>query len=113
MAEDDSNKEINYEMHLKSTTGEISVYIIQPELAESYDNNCLKLRLQPEAKKIKTENDLEEKKEEKKDEKKEEKKQEAKPKKRVGRYFFIIYQFLYLYRVKYPIDRRLKQTKLQ
>ncbi|XP_011494622.1 PREDICTED: transcription factor E2F4-like [Ceratosolen solmsi marchali] len=73
MAESSINKEINYEMHLKSTTGEISIYIIQPELAESYDNNCLKLRLQPEPKKIKKDKDIEEKKE------------EIKPKKKVGR----------------------------
>jgi hypothetical protein len=72
MAESSINKEINYEMHLKSTMGEISIYIIQPELAESYDNNCLKLRLQPEPKKIKQ--DIEEKKE------------DIKPKKKVGRY---------------------------
>lgn len=74
MTEDSNDKEINYEMHLKSTTGEISVYIIQPELAESYDNSCLKLRLQPEPKKIKKEKDLAE-----------EKKEEVKPKKKVGR----------------------------
>ncbi|KAJ8680195.1 hypothetical protein QAD02_015982 [Eretmocerus hayati] len=36
--------EINYEVHLKSHTGEISVYIIQPDLAETYDNDCLRLK---------------------------------------------------------------------
>ncbi|XP_003424885.1 transcription factor E2F4 [Nasonia vitripennis] len=72
MSEDSNDNEINYEMHLKSTTGEISVYIIQPELAESYDNSCLKLRLQPEP--TKREQDLVE-----------EKKEQVKPKKKVGR----------------------------
>lgn len=82
---DDDDSEVNYDMHLKSSTGEISVYIIQPELAESYDN-CIKLRLPPEAPVVKQEHQEEEKKEaEKKVEKKEEKKEEVKPKKRVGR----------------------------
>lgn len=99
MVEDGSENGTNYEMHLKSTSGEISVYIIQPELAESYDNNCMKLRLQPEPKKVII-------KEEKVEEKVEEKKEEIKQKKRVGRYlnlnryFSTILFFIFITQVK-------------
>lgn len=88
------SEEISYEMHLKSTTGEISVYIIQPELAETYDSDCLKLLLQPEPKKIKREKDLEE------DQPKvlEEKKEEVKPKRKVGRYS--LFKFINLIKTK-------------
>lgn len=71
------DEEINYEMHLKSSAEEISVYIIQPELAETYDSDCLKLRLQPEPKRIKREKEVEEV--------PVEKKEEVKPKRKVGR----------------------------
>lgn len=103
MIVDNSDEDINYEMHLKSTTGEISVYIIQQELAESYDNSCVKLRLQPEPERIKQETVLEEKSTEKIEDKIEEimeeiieeKKQEVKPKKRIGRYGYISIYFFY------------------
>lgn len=87
MSIDKSDKEINYEMHLKSTTGEISVYIIQPELAESYDSDCLKLRLQPEPKRIKRDKELEEE-----PVQIVEKKEEVKPKRKVGRY--LLFDFI-------------------
>ncbi|XP_026669913.1 transcription factor E2F4-like isoform X2 [Ceratina calcarata] len=68
-------KEMNYEMFLKSSSGEIKVYMIQPELAKTYDSKILELRLQEEAKGIKRVKEEEEKKEE----------INVKPKRRVGR----------------------------
>lgn len=73
-SEEDS-KEMNYEMFLKSSSGEIKVYMIQPELAKTYDSKILELRLQEEAKGIKRVKEEEEKKEE----------INVKPKRRVGR----------------------------
>ncbi|XP_034188640.1 transcription factor E2F5 [Osmia lignaria lignaria] len=72
---EDEDKEINYEMFLKSTSGEIKVYMIQPELAKTYDNKILEMRLQEETKGIKRVKEEEEKKEE----------SNVKPKRRVGR----------------------------
>lgn len=34
----DDSEEKNYEVYMKSKTGEISIYTIQPELAETYEN---------------------------------------------------------------------------
>ncbi|XP_014204522.1 transcription factor E2F5 isoform X2 [Copidosoma floridanum] len=101
---DVEDEEVNYEVYLKSSTGEISVYIIPRELAESYDNNCLnQVILQPESKKPRVDveeqrhekmNDKEDHKKYGKEDKKAEeikesksslKKEEIKPKKRVGR----------------------------
>lgn len=66
-------------------------------MAESYDKDCLKLRLQPEAKTIKQDINSDEEKEQKqqnkeiaKEEKKEEKREEIKPKKKVGRYIYTL-----------------------
>ncbi|XP_076755287.1 transcription factor E2F5 isoform X2 [Xylocopa sonorina] len=72
---EEEDKEINYEMFLKSSSGEIKVYMIQPELAKTYDNKILELRLQEEAKGIKRVKEEEEKKDE----------TPVKPKRRVGR----------------------------
>ncbi|CAK9809669.1 Transcription factor E2F5 [Anthophora plagiata] len=72
---EDEDKEINYEMFLKSNSGEIKVYMIQPELAKTYDNKILEMRLQEETKGTKRGKEEEEKKEE----------ANAKPKRRVGR----------------------------
>ncbi|KOC63834.1 Transcription factor E2F5 [Habropoda laboriosa] len=72
---EDEDKEINYEMFLKSSSGEIKVYMIQPELAKTYDNKILEMRLQEEAKGTKRGKEEEEKKEE----------TNVKPKRRVGR----------------------------
>ncbi|XP_012263685.2 transcription factor E2F5-like [Athalia rosae] len=66
-------KDINYEIFMKSTSEEIKVYMIQPELAESYDNKVLEARLQEESKGVKREKDSNDKKE------------ESKPKRKVGR----------------------------
>lgn len=66
---------INYNMLLKSNTGEIKVYMVQPELAKTYDNKVLEMRLQEESKGLKRENE---------DEKKEEE-VIVKPKRKVGR----------------------------
>lgn len=62
-------------MFLKSNSGEIKVYMIQPELAKTYDNKILEMRLQEEVKGIKRGKEEEEKKEE----------TNVKPKRRVGR----------------------------
>lgn len=62
-------------MFLKSNSGEIKVYMIQPELAKTYDNKILEMRLQEEIKGIKRVKEEEEKKEE----------TNVKPKRRVGR----------------------------
>lgn len=67
---------INYNMILKSNTGEIKVYMVQPELAKTYDNKVLEMRLQEESKGIKRENEEDEKKEEE---------IIVKPKRKVGR----------------------------
>ncbi|XP_015604480.1 transcription factor E2F4 isoform X1 [Cephus cinctus] len=69
--EDEQN--INYEIYMKSTSGDIKVYMIQPELAEIYNNKVLEMRLQEEPKGIKREKEEDEKKE------------ESKPKRKVGR----------------------------
>ncbi|XP_031840830.1 transcription factor E2F5 [Nomia melanderi] len=71
---EEEEKEINYEMFLKSSSGEIKVYMIQPELAKTYDNKILEMRLQ-EVKGTKRGKEEEEKKEE----------TNVKPKRRVGR----------------------------
>ena len=73
---EDDEKEINYEMFLKSNSGEIKVYMIQPDLAKTYDNKILEMRLQEEAKGTKRGKEEDE-------EKKEE--SNIKPKRRVGR----------------------------
>ena len=62
-------------MFLKSNSGEIKVYMIQPELAKTYDNKILEMRLQEEIKGTKRVKEEEEKKEE----------TNVKPKRRVGR----------------------------
>ncbi|KAK2586726.1 hypothetical protein KPH14_011761 [Odynerus spinipes] len=72
---EDEEKEINYEMFLKSNSGEIKVYMVQPELAKTYDNKVLEMRLQEESKGIKRVKEEDEKKEE----------SSVKPKRRVGR----------------------------
>ncbi|KOX71364.1 Transcription factor E2F5 [Melipona quadrifasciata] len=72
-SEDDDK--LNYEMFLKSNSGEIKVYMIQPELAKTYDNKILEMRLQEEIKGTKRVKEEEEKKEE----------TNVKPKRRVGR----------------------------
>lgn len=66
---------INYNMILKSNTGEIKVYMVQPELAKTYDNKVLEMRLQEESKGTKRGNEEDEKKEE----------VIVKPKRKVGR----------------------------
>jgi len=63
-------------MFLKSNSGEIKVYMVQPELAKSYDNKILEMRLQEETKGIKRGNEEDEKKEEE---------IIVKPKRKVGR----------------------------
>ncbi|XP_018051786.1 PREDICTED: transcription factor E2F4-like isoform X2 [Atta colombica] len=65
---------INYNMTLKSNLGEIKVYMVQPELAKTYDNKVLEMRLREEIKGTKRGNE---------DEKKEE--VTVKPKRKVGR----------------------------
>ncbi|XP_018318040.1 transcription factor E2F4 isoform X2 [Mycetomoellerius zeteki] len=65
---------INYNMILKSNLGEIKVYMVQPELAKTYDNKVLEMRLREEIKGTKRGNE---------DEKKEE--VTVKPKRKVGR----------------------------
>lgn len=67
---------INYNMLLKSNTGEIKVYMVQPELAKTYDNKVLEMRLQEESKGTKRGNEEDEKKEEE---------IIVKPKRKVGR----------------------------
>ncbi|KAL7294028.1 hypothetical protein TKK_0012597 [Trichogramma kaykai] len=62
VSEEINNEDFSCDMHLKSNTGEISVYIIQPKLAESYDKNCMKVRIEPETKKIKLDKENEDKK---------------------------------------------------
>lgn len=61
-------------MILKSNLGEIKVYMVQPELAKTYDNKVLEMRLREEIKGTKRGNE---------DEKKEE--VTVKPKRKVGR----------------------------
>lgn len=63
-------------MHLKSSSGEIKVYTVQPELAKTYDNKVLEMRLQEESKGTKRVNEEDEKKEEE---------VTVKPKRKVGR----------------------------
>ncbi|XP_029161231.1 transcription factor E2F4-like [Nylanderia fulva] len=70
------NAEINYTMFLKSNLGEIKVYMVQPELAETYDNKVLEMRLKEESKGTKRGNEEDEKKEED---------VTVKPKRKVGR----------------------------
>lgn len=67
---------LNYNMHLKSNSGEIKVCTIQPELAKTYDNKVLEMRLQEESKGIKRMSEEDEKKEEE---------VIVKPKRKVGR----------------------------
>ncbi|XP_077274387.1 transcription factor E2F5 [Temnothorax americanus] len=69
---------INYNMILKSNTGEIKVYMVQPELAKTYDNKVLELemRLKEESKGTKRGKEEDEKKEEE---------VIVKPKRKVGR----------------------------
>lgn len=67
---------ITYNMYLKSNSGEIKVYTIQPELAKTYDNKILEMRLQEESKGTKRVNEEDEKKEEE---------VIVKPKRKVGR----------------------------
>ncbi|KAL6260336.1 hypothetical protein P5V15_007867 [Pogonomyrmex californicus] len=67
---------INYNMLLKSNLGEIKVYMVQPELAKTYDNKLLEMRLQEESKGTKRGNEEAEKKEEE---------VPVKPKRKVGR----------------------------
>lgn len=67
---------INYNMLLKSNMGEIKVYMVQPELAKTYDNKVLEMRLQEESKGTKRGNEEAEKKEEE---------VIVKPKRKVGR----------------------------
>lgn len=63
-------------MYLKSNSGEIKVYTVQPELAKNYDNKLLEMRLQEESKGKKRGNEDDEKKEEE---------VIVKPKRKVGR----------------------------
>lgn len=67
---------ISYNMFLKSNLGEIKVYMVQPELAKTYDNKVLEMRLQEETKGVKRGNEEDEKKEEE---------VIVKPKRKVGR----------------------------
>ncbi|XP_046744493.1 transcription factor E2F4-like isoform X1 [Diprion similis] len=69
----DEIKNPNYEISMKSASEEIKVYMIQPELAECYDNKVLEARLREESKGTKREKDGEDKKD------------ESKPKRKVGR----------------------------
>ncbi|KAI4499552.1 hypothetical protein M0802_005448 [Mischocyttarus mexicanus] len=71
----DEERETNYEMKLKSNSGEIKVYMIQPELAKAYDNKVLEMRLQEETKGMKRVKEEDEKKED----------SNIKPKRKVGR----------------------------
>ncbi|KAF7391481.1 hypothetical protein HZH68_011024 [Vespula germanica] len=72
---EDEEREINYEMLLKSNSGEIKVYMVQPDLAKTYDNKVLEMRLQEESKGMKRVKEEDEKKEE----------TNIKPKRKVGR----------------------------
>lgn len=63
-------------MYLKSKTGEIKVYMVQPDLAKTYDNRISEMRLQDESKGIKRTNEENDKKEEE---------VIVKPKRKVGR----------------------------
>lgn len=67
---------LNYNMHLKSNSSEIKVCTVQPELAKTYDNKILEMRLQEESKGIKRMSEEDEKKEEE---------VTVKPKRKVGR----------------------------
>ncbi|XP_015121982.1 transcription factor E2F5 [Diachasma alloeum] len=62
----------NFEMFLKSTGGEIKVYMVQPSLAETYDNKMLEAMLEKDPQEIKRE-------------KIEGEKEESKPKRRVSK----------------------------
>lgn len=42
--------EVNYEVSLKSSSGEITVYVIEQELAENYETKLLELRLEEDVK---------------------------------------------------------------
>ncbi|KYN41986.1 Transcription factor E2F5 [Trachymyrmex septentrionalis] len=66
---------INYNMTLKSNLGEIKVYMVQPELAKTYDNKVLEMRLREEIIKGTKRGNEDEKKEE----------VTVKPKRKVGR----------------------------
>ncbi|XP_070160439.1 transcription factor E2F5 isoform X2 [Polyergus mexicanus] len=67
---------ISYNMYLKSNSGEIKVYMVQPELAKTYDNKVLEMRLKEVSKGIKRGNEEDEKKGEE---------VTVKPKRKVGR----------------------------
>ncbi|KAL6435234.1 hypothetical protein ACFW04_005361 [Cataglyphis niger] len=67
---------ISYNMYLKSNSGEIKVYMVQPELAKTYDNKVLEMRLKEVSKGIKRGNEEDERKEEE---------VTVKPKRKVGR----------------------------
>lgn len=80
----DDSEEKNYEVYMKSKTGEISIYTIQPELAETYENQMSTeittfqeklhtVEVEDIKPFLKRERDIEENKE------------DAKPKKRLGR----------------------------
>ena len=72
--DNDEDMDVNYELSLKSPSGEIMVYVIEQELVENYENKILELRLQEEAKGIK------------RDKTEEDRKEDVKPNKRkVGR----------------------------
>ncbi|KAG5321958.1 E2F5 factor, partial [Pseudoatta argentina] len=66
---------INYNMTLKSNLGEIKVYMVQPELAKTYDNKVLEMRLREDIIKGTKRGNEDEKKEE----------VTVKPKRKVGR----------------------------
>ncbi|XP_033220015.1 transcription factor E2F4-like isoform X2 [Belonocnema kinseyi] len=51
--ENDEEVDLNYEVSLKSPSGEIMVYVIEQELAENYENKILELRLKEKVKGIK------------------------------------------------------------
>lgn len=76
-------------MHLKSNSGEIKVYTVQPELAKTYDNKVLEMRLKEVSKGLKRENEEDEKKEEE---------VIVKPKRKVGRYklIFVIFKYIFM-----------------
>ncbi|XP_034952444.1 transcription factor E2F5-like [Chelonus insularis] len=55
--EENETRNVNYEMFLKSPSGEIKVFMVQPLLAETYDTKMLEQRLEEsEVKGIKREN---------------------------------------------------------
>lgn len=73
---------MNYEMSLKSNTGEIKVYVVQPLLAETYDNKMLEMRLKAD-----------EAKGTKRDKMESEGKEDSRPKRKSARYVIAIIFF--------------------